>query len=575
MRKIKNKILGSVILIVTLSLTAISILAYESFSSILEAQALKEDTIHLEQTNNQLNQLIDDVQKYAANMVNDELLLKFASKTEYPSVYDELSAYRDVVTQLTKFNVLRDYLQSSAIVRSDGRVFWSALYLDPYFEQLLLEDWFTDATANSVKSGFTAPHFIQDQGPKKVVTFFIRFDPEYGGMLLLNIDYSAFSDLFDYLSLSFDKVAWVGPRGSVMYNHGWADTTPPLPSAEEEGRLIVKQQDNAYQLTGRLDKTEWSVVTFTSKDRFYEWLGDIIKYWAVFVALCVALCFVMFLPIISSIVRPISQMSKAMKQVSMGNLQVSLTFRSNDELSVLGSGFQTMIGSLRRQMAEREEQERRNRKMSAELLFAQINPHFIYNTLNTVVYLARKGNREAIEEMVESFIGILQDAVHIGETGQYVAVEQEIELIDHYVRIQRYRYTERFRLEWETEEQAKPIRIPKSLIQPLVENAIFHGFAEKESQGLIRISVRLLGERIQIKVRDNGCGMATEIARAVEEGSLPSTRRPSGGMRRIGLRNIRERIDYLYGEAGRMTVQSREGQGTVITIELPASGPSD
>lgn len=574
MRKIKNKILGSVILIVTLSLTAISVLVYERFSSILEDQALKEDTIHLEQTTNQLNQLIDDVQKYAANMVNDELLLQFASRTAYPSIYDELSSYRDVVTQLTKFNVLRDYLQSSAIVRSDGRVFWSALYLDPYFEQLLKEDWFTDATAGSVKSGFTAPHFIEVQGPKEVVTFFIRFDPSYGGMLLLNIDYSAFADQLDYLAPSFDKVAWVGPRGSVLYNRGWTDSSPPLSATADEGSgLVVNQRDNGYNLTARLAKTEWTVVTFTSKDRFYEWLGDIVKYWSVFLALCVALCFVMFLPIISSIVRPISQMSKAMKQVSMGNYQVRLTFRSNDELSVLGSGFETMLGDIRRQMAEREEQERWNRKMSAELLFAQINPHFIYNTLNTVVYLARKGNREAIEEMVESFIGILQDAIHIGETGQYVEVAQEMELIDHYARIQSYRYADRFRLEWEVEERAKPVRIPKSLIQPLVENAIFHGFSEKETPGLIRVSIQLLAERIRIDVGDDGCGMPPSIARAIEEGTLPSTRSPGGGMRRIGLSNIRERIGYLYGEAGRMSVQSGEGEGTVISIELPALEP--
>lgn len=157
MRKIKNKILGSVILIVTLSVTAISALAYEQFSSILEAQALREDTIHLEQTTNQMNHLIDDVQKYAANMVNDELLQQFAARLKYSSTYDELSAYRDVVTQLTKFNVLRDYLESSAIVRSDGKIFWSSLYIDPYFERLLQEDWYQDALKNNSKSGFTAP----------------------------------------------------------------------------------------------------------------------------------------------------------------------------------------------------------------------------------------------------------------------------------------------------------------------------------------------------------------------------------------------------------------------------------
>lgn len=571
MRKIKNKILGSVVLIVTLSVTAISALAYEQFSSILEAQALREDTIHLEQTTNQMNHLIDDVQKYAANMVNDELLQQFAQRLNYPSTYDELSAYWDVVTQLTKFNVLRDYLESSAIVRSDGKVFWSSLYLDPYFEKLLQEEWYQNALNSGAKSGFSAPHIIQDPASRKVVSFFIRFDPLYGGVLLLNIDYEAFESLFQYLGQSFDQVAWVGPDHSFLYQQGIASDPPEAQILAPIGPEIqVIKHDKGYYLTSSFNKSQWSVFTFTSKARFYEWVGYIVRYWAIFLVLCLILCFLLFLPIISSIIRPILQMTKAMKQVSMGNYNVQLSFRSNDELSVLKNGFEKMLGDIERQMSERVEQERWKRKMSSELLFAQINPHFIYNTLNTVVYLARKRNYTAIEEMIESFIGILHDAVNIGDANLFVTVEQEMHIIDHFVRIQKYRYPDRFELVWNVEEQALGDSIPKSLIQPLVENSIFHGFSEKESAGRIEIMIRKYNGRLLISVKDDGCGMSREKAMAIMNGALPPARLPSGAMKQIGLWNIRERIEYLYGQEGRLVIRSSEQGGTKVSVLLPS-----
>jgi two-component system sensor histidine kinase YesM len=570
LRKIKNKIMGSVILIVTLSLTAISIFAYIQFSSILERQTLAEGLAFLEQTNNQINQQIDDVYKYSANMVNDGLLMDFASQTHYDSTFDEIYAFRQVVTQLQKFNVLRDYLQSSAIVRSDGKVFWSSISLDPYFDQLLQEDWYKQAIRTEAKSGFTIPHSIQDKGMKEVISFFIRFDPQIGGVLLLNIDYQAFAQLFDVLGRSFDQYAWINNGQSFILNQGIAeDTLAEVTQSDPAGTINVVTQQKGYYMTSTFDKTGWSVITFTSKERFYELLRYVIKYWAAFLVLGLFICFLLFLPIISSIMRPIAQMSKAMKQVSLGNYNVQLSFQSNDELSVLRNGFEKMLEDIQQQMADKVEHEQWKRKMSAELLFAQINPHFIYNTLNTVVYLARKGNNQAVEELVESFIGILHDAVKIGESELFVSVEQEKLIIDQYVRIQQYRYADSFDLSWHIEEETLAVHIPRSLIQPLVENAIFHGFSDYVKTGHITITIQRDENYLQITVTDNGNGISEDQQVSLEQRSATQETKARSGMKHIGLRNIRDRIDYLYGEIGKLEITSKEGEGTVITIRLP------
>ncbi|NMO94977.1 cache domain-containing sensor histidine kinase [Paenibacillus lemnae] len=570
-RRIRNKILGSVILIVVVSITLISVLALERFSSILENQALKEDLIHVDQTADQIEQFIEDVTLYAGNMVNDELLQSFAKRNSYPSVYEEIKAYQQVVVQLTKFNVLRNYLESSAIVRNDGKVFWSSLYLDPYFERELGKSWYRDAIGTGRKSGFTAPHTISvSSGDQKVVSFYIRFAPEYGGVLLLNIRYDAIAKLFDSLAPSFERYAWMNDGGSTyLLNRNMTHSISASTQELTDGEVTVHHQRSGYYLTRSFKETGWSVITYTSKGRFYRLLGYVVQYWAIFLTLCLGLCVLLFLPIISNITRPISQMSKAMKMVSMGNYNVGLQFRSNDELDILRTGFQSMLRDIELQIEEKVQQEKWKKRVSTELLLAQMNPHFIYNTLNTVIYLSRKGNNKAVEEMVEAFIGILHDAVKLGESGLFIQAAKEKELIDHYVLIQKYRYIDKFDLVWNMKEEMESVLIPKSVLQPLVENAIFHGFAELESPGLIEITLERTEDYIILKVRDNGTGMDPETAARLLAGELPTTVRHTGPMKHIGITNIRERLTYLYGDAAVFKLDTNEGDGTTIVITLP------
>ncbi|WP_338554901.1 histidine kinase [Paenibacillus sp. KS-LC4] len=571
-RRIKYKILGSVIIIVTLSLTACGLLAFGYFYSLLERQTVRDGEIHLQQTEVRMNQLIDDIRKYSANMTNDEIIQRFIAKTSYDSIYSELSAYSDVVQQLRKFNVLRDYLDSSAIVRSDGKVFMSSLSFDSYYQEELNKPWFQDAIKQPVKSGFTAPHNSLDSDNKQVISFFIRVNESAGGgILLLNIKQEAFTSILDLLELSFDRYAWVSGGTSFLQNHGFGDEEQAIIFEQSSQALPEKVEQKGFYLSKSLPAADWSIITFISRDRFYDSIQTASIYFFVFIAICIVLCFLMFTPIISSMTRPISSMSRAMKQVSLGNYNVQLDFNSGDELMVLKNGFESMTHSIKRQMEEQREQEKWKRRMSAELLFAQINPHFIYNTLNTVVYLSRKRRFEAIESMVEAFIGIMQDAVHVGGQDLFTTLAKEKGLIEHYATIQQYRYAERFKLEWDVPEELLEVWIPRSLLQPLVENSIFHGLSEMESGGLIRIRARRVEETLLLAVTDNGIGMdAAILDRLLQGQDAELVQAASGrGTKNIGIRNIDQRIRYLCGEAYGLEMGHPKGSGTELLLRLP------
>ncbi|ANY65339.1 hypothetical protein BBD42_01750 [Paenibacillus sp. BIHB 4019] len=571
-RRIKYKILGSVIIIVTLSLTACGLLAFGYFYSLLERQTVHDGEIHLQQTEVQMNQLIDDIRKYSANMANDEMIQRFIAKTHYDSIYSELSAYSDVVQQLRKFNVLRDYLDSSAIVRSDGKVFMSSLSFDSYYQEELNKPWFQDAIKPSVKSGFTAPHNSPLSEGKQVISFFIRVNESAGGgILLLNIKQEAFTSILDYLELSFDRYAWVSGGTSFLQNYGFGAEEHAIIFDQASQALPEKVEQKGFYLSKSLQNADWSIITFISRDRFYDSIQTASVYFFVFIAICIVLCFLMFTPIISSMTRPISSMSRAMKQVSLGNYNVQLNFNSGDELMVLKNGFESMTHSIKRQMEEQREQEKWKRRMSAELLFAQINPHFIYNTLNTVVYLSRKRRFEAIESMVESFIGIMQDAVHVGGHDLYTTLAKEKGLIEHYATIQQYRYAGRFELEWDVPEELLEVWIPRSLLQPLVENAIFHGLSEMEGGGLIRIGARREADTLLLAVTDNGIGMDAGVLEGLlRDQDAELIQAASGrGTKNIGIRNIQQRIRYLCGETYGLEMGSANRAGTELVLRLP------
>lgn len=558
-RSIKNKILGSVVLIVIVSLTLSSLLAYWRFFFILENQTIHDNDIYLQQTVNQMNQLVDDIEKYAGNIVNDELLQTFSNKLTYESVYDELLAYSDVNRQLLKFNVLRNYLDSMAIVRSDGKVFWSPFSIDTYYDDELKKPWYQEAIQTGEKSGFTVPHVLQNLKETKVISFYILFPT--GGVLLLNINYEAFEQVVGSLHLSFDKYAWMRNDGTMLLNNG-------MPTDSQEPEALKLLEKHGFVFKQALSAAPWSIMAYTSREQFYHKIESVIFYGIIFLVLCLVFCLLMFVPIISTITKPISQMSKAMKQVSMGNYNIHLSFHSKDELAVLKSGFELMLQNIQLQMKEKAEQEAWKRRVSAELLFAQINPHFIYNTLNTVVYLSRKQKHQEIEEMVESFIGILQDAVQIEETGVFTTLSREKELIDHYVRIQRYRYADRFELRWDIDDGLDSICIPKSCLQPLVENAIFHGVAGMDEVGIIMIQMKRSGDdRLNISVQDNGQGMSADKVAGIFQ-NTPSFRR-QGKFKQVGLRNIQERIRYLCGDQYGLEMVSEEGKGTAAIMVLP------
>lgn len=278
----------------------------------------------------------------------------------------------------------------------------------------------------------------------------------------------------------------------------------------------------------------------------------------------------LMIPLVRRFTRPLAEVSAQMNEIARGNLEARVKIVSNDEIAEVGKSFNIMAGKLQDNIDKIIIQEKREQKMRYSLLISQVDPHFIYNTMNTITYLAQKGRNKDVIAVNKAMIEILKDRLRIEIEDVFDTVRQEINVVQQYLIIQNYRYADTFKARFSVQEEDEDLYIAKNILQPLVENALSHGIlCNKDEEGeiiggCIKVRVKREQEYLKICVKDNGVGMSEEQRKELEE---PSGRYIRG--EHIGIRNIKERIQYLYGEKCRFSIMSKEGEGTEVTIWLP------
>ena len=252
------------------------------------------------------------------------------------------------------------------------------------------------------------------------------------------------------------------------------------------------------------------------------------------------------------------KLKRYVDQVEAEHLNEIPAIYSGDEIQELGTSFNQMVCRIKQLMLDVEERQQRERNAQFQALYAQISPHFLSNTLNTIRWMADRQNAGNISELTTSLITLLQYSMN--NKKEEATLGEEIDYIKNYLVIQEYRYYGMFDVRFQIEEGVESCRILKFLIQPLVENAIIHGVSGLEKQGEILVRAREKEGYLEITVADNGVGF-TEKSEHEDR-----TRHKTHG---IGLENIRQRIELFYGERYFLNISSRKGHYTKATMELP------
>ena len=275
---------------------------------------------------------------------------------------------------------------------------------------------------------------------------------------------------------------------------------------------------------------------------------------------------------LGNIVKPLGDLAHTMETAAQGDLTCQVDVVSDDEIGRLSRAFNKMIGDLSHSIQVIAEKEQREQQAKFSLLVSQIDPHFIYNTINSINYLARKGRCDDVITVNSALITILRDRLRVNDIQITDTVANEMHVLDQYIVIQKYMYEGELNVVWQVDESLLEEQIPKNMIQPLVENALFHGLIDEENgdiSGEIIIRIERRSGAIAVQVQDDGQGMDAETLQRVRS----ETYSPEDRGKKIGLSNIRGRLYYLYGSRDCLQVDSEPYSGTCVTLTFPQKKP--
>jgi two-component system sensor histidine kinase YesM len=265
----------------------------------------------------------------------------------------------------------------------------------------------------------------------------------------------------------------------------------------------------------------------------------------------------------SSIAKPVLDLRSLMKRVEHGDLSVRFSGAPNDEIGELGLGFNEMIERIQSLIDQVYAEQKSKRDSELRILQEQIKPHFLYNTLDTIQWMAQEHRVDDVVSMVGALTSLFRIGLNKGR--EFISLSDEIEHVESYLCIQKMRYEDKFDYSIECEPALRTRRVLRLMLQPLVENAIYHGIKERRGHGSLVVGARVEAGDLYLSVKDDGVGM-NESTVAMLNASLEDGKPNVGG---YGIRNVHERIRLTYGKPYGLYYKSVSGEGTEVTVRHP------
>ena len=341
---------------------------------------------------------------------------------------------------------------------------------------------------------------------------------------------------------------------------------PGLLHAGTEDMVNTHIKGAEYQIQySQSDYTGWKTVGVFSIGEMMAGTYMVLGVMAGCVVLTLLLVIIASVRLTDSVTEPILKLRMLMKKAEEGDLKVRFESSSTDEIGELGQSFNNMIDRIEElvHMVYLEQQSKRNAELKS--LQEQIKPHFLYNTLDTISWMARDYDAEDIVLLVDALSNMFRIGLSQGK--DFITLREEVTHITNYLYIQKIRYKDKLQYVLDIPQALMGYSVPKLILQPLVENAIYHGIKVKRGGGTIRVLGRREAGKLKLIVADDGAGIAPEKLRALQEGLAAAT--PISEKSSFGLFYIQERIRLCYGGEYGVTIDSVQGEGTQVMITLP------
>ncbi|MDX8044558.1 sensor histidine kinase [Gracilibacillus sp. S3-1-1] len=576
--KVKHKLLG-----IYLIVTAIPVLlvgAYLNYStrdivlnhSLSEAESnVDKLEMRLQTTFNRVISIADMV--YINQNMKQLLEDEYASTLDMYNAYNQYPVFNDFLQYYDEIETIQFFMNKDMITDSHF------IYADSIVKQ---EKWYQEAIA---KNGRISWVYMEDYWTGKDYLALTRAvygqNNELLGVLALYVSNDMLKSIVEgepypaFITLDNDVIVYstdsksIGKKTTFLSQESQASESYILDTEYEEEHVKINVHD--FQPDQSLDN-RFQIATVIPVEAVMKEPNEIYTQGLLVIIGVLTVSIMLIGVFIRSFHKRIQQLRTTMYQVAKGDFQIQKDIHGHDEISEVYRDLMTTSQSIQKIINEvyihkikEEKWKRKQKEMDFKMLASQINPHFLYNTLEMIRMKAILNEDREVAKIVKILSKMMRSALE--RTDRPVPITVEIDLINHYLEIQKLRFGDKFRYQLEIEDMVTQYYIFPLLIQPIVENAIIHGLEPKEDKGFIKILLKEQDEHIQVEVKDNGVGMTKESVREIRY-RLDDDEYHSDGQR-IGLHNVHQRLRLYYGEKYGLDLESMEGLGTTMIVTIP------
>jgi len=555
-----------------IAIALISLIIFQRFTNSLNATIIEENS-------GIVGQLGESVDSYLRNAmkVSDSIYYNVIKNTDISN--DDIKRGMNLI-YVNNDNMIDDI----ALISGKGELIESmpALRLKDN-SNVLEKDFFKKSMAESEYINFSMPHirdlFDRNESSYSWVISLSRAvevtdeGKATQALLLINLNYMYFEEIFSnvnlgnggyvYLTNDSGDIIW-HPKQNEIYSGRFKEDNK-YAATLKDGITVENLRGKNITLNVRtIGYTGWKLVGVTPSAA----LGvDGIKFR--FFVLFVADLFLFLLAMINAFIsdkisNPIKRLDGSVREIESGNLDVEIVPSGSYEVEHLGKSIKNMLGRIKVLMSDLVDEHNAKRKSEFDTLQSQINPHFLYNTLDIIVWMIENENSDKAVNIVTALAKFFRISLSKGKN--IITVKDEVEHVRNYLMIQNMRFKNRFEYSIDVDEEVLSYSSLKLMLQPLVENAIYHGMEFMDGDGEIDVKVFKEDDSLYFTITDNGLGMSEDMVETLLSKDFVPSKKGSG----IGVKNVNERIKLYFGSEYGLKVESEPDEGTKITIHLPA-----
>lgn len=566
---LRAKLIIMAIVLILIPLMAISLIYSLTVKDIIKDQYTETAIQSVFEAGEKLNFILDDIQEFSTVIAsNSELLYMLNHRYEY--------RVDDFERVIRNFILSRDDIEVIDLVQNDTyysvgakKANWVRRINTALAESSGQPLWLpTESEEIEILSGkFNRNYFTLS---RKIVDFNTL---KAYGYLLIDLEEVILEQAYAELKDSENTEVLICDAQGNIVSHtdkskiGGSIKTEPYAQtvlADKKGHNYILFQSDVDKVAiySTIKTNGWKLIKTIPTDYMYGEFYQIQRYLMIggFIYSIIIILFFLFFSF--RYTEPMMKMMSVIKRVEQGDLTARTEVKSSDEVGQLGHSLNKMISEMQKLIDQLIREEQEKQEVELEALHAQINPHFLYNTLNTIKWMAKIQGNNSVSKAITALVKLLRISTNLGR--EMISLEEEIDYVKNYIVIQKLRFNKAMRIDYLVDENCMNLLVPKLILQPIVENSIIYGMEDERQDLHIKISAYLNDGQLMIEILDDGPGIEPEILRTIFGNDSSKSK-----FSKVGLNNVNQRVKLYCGGNYGLEIEAEIGKGTRVVVNLP------